>query len=92
MYLNPNLEQNFSLLEDQVKSAPNGGGYLCGSKLTGADIMLSFPLGAAKGRSTFSKEKYPALWDYVDRLEAMDGYKKAVQKIIDVEGSYDPSL
>ncbi|KAL8965845.1 MAG: hypothetical protein Q9183_003660 [Haloplaca sp. 2 TL-2023] len=92
MYLNPNLEQNFSLLEDQVKSAPNGGGYLCGSKLTGADIMLSFPLGAAKGRSTFSKEKYPALWDYVDRLEAMDGFKNAVQKIIDVEGSYDPSL
>lgn len=53
---------------------------------------MSFPLGAAKGRSTFTKAKYPALWDYVDRIEAMDGFKRAVQKIIDVEGSYDPSL
>lgn len=53
---------------------------------------MSFPLGAAKGRSSFTKEKYPALWDYVGRIEAMDGFKRAVQKIIDVEGSYDPSL
>ena len=92
MFLNPNLENNFNFLENQVKSAPDGGGYLCGSKLTGADILLSFPLGAAKGRAGLSKEKYPALYEYVDRMEAIEGNKKAVQKIIDVEGSYNPSL
>ncbi|KAL8992431.1 MAG: hypothetical protein Q9188_007585 [Gyalolechia gomerana] len=92
MFLNPNLENNFGFLESQVKSAPNGGGYLCGSKLTGADILMSFPLGAAKGRSGFTKDKYPALWAYVHRLEEMDGYKKSVQKIVEFEGSYDPSL
>jgi len=53
---------------------------------------MGFPLGAARGRSTFSEEKHPKLWAYVDSLEAMEGYKRAVQKIIDVEGSYDPSL
>ncbi|KAI4189204.1 MAG: hypothetical protein L6R41_001647 [Letrouitia leprolyta] len=92
MYINPNLKNNFEFLESQLKSAPNGGGFLCGSKLTGADILMSFPLGAAKGRSGFSKDKYPALWAYVDRLVEMDGYKKAIQKIVEVEGSFDPSL
>lgn len=92
MFLKPNLENNFNFLESQVKSAPDGGGYLCGSKLTGADILLSFPLSAAKGRAGLSKEKYPTLYDYVDRMEAMEGNKKAIQKIIDAEGSYNPSL
>ncbi|KAL8689752.1 MAG: hypothetical protein Q9224_004572 [Gallowayella concinna] len=92
MFLKPNFEKNFSFLESQVKSAPNGGGYLCGSKLTGAEIMLSFPRGSGKGRAGLTKEKYPALFEYVNRLEAMESYKKSVQKIIEVEGSYDPSL
>ncbi|KAL8901185.1 MAG: hypothetical protein Q9207_005331 [Kuettlingeria erythrocarpa] len=92
LYLSPNLASNFTFLESQVKSAPDGGEYLCGSKLTGADILMSFPLSAAKGRSNFTEERYPALWAYVGRLEEMEGYKKAAQKIIDVEGSYDPSL
>ncbi|KAL8990713.1 MAG: hypothetical protein Q9177_000694 [Variospora cf. flavescens] len=86
-FLNPSLDTNFAFLESQVKSAPDGGGYLCGSKLTGADILMSFPLGAAKARSGFTKEKYPALWNYVNRLEERDGFKKAAQKIVDVEGS-----
>ncbi|KAL8671919.1 MAG: hypothetical protein Q9168_003594 [Polycauliona sp. 1 TL-2023] len=92
MFLKPNLESNFDFLESQVKSAPDGGGFLCGSKLTGADILLSFPLGAAKGRAGLSEEKYPALFAWVNRMEDMEGNKKAVQKIIEVEGSYDPSL
>ncbi|KAL8725666.1 MAG: hypothetical protein Q9166_007209 [cf. Caloplaca sp. 2 TL-2023] len=92
MFLKPNLEKNFSFLESQIKSAPDGGGYLCGSKLTGADILLSFPLGAAKGRAGLTKEKFPALFDYVERLEAMEGNKKAIQKIVEAEGSYDASL
>ncbi|KAL8931522.1 MAG: hypothetical protein Q9211_006900 [Gyalolechia sp. 1 TL-2023] len=92
MYLKPNLETNLDFLESQVKSAPNGGGFLCGSTLTGADILMSYPLSAAKGRSDLTKDKYPALWAYVDRLEERDGYKKSVQKIIEVEGSYDPSF
>lgn len=92
MFVRPNLESNFSFLESQLKSAPDGGGFLCGSKLTGADILMSFPLGAAKGQFGFTKEKYPALWAYVDRLENMEAYKKSIQKIIEVEGSYDPPV
>ena len=91
-FLQPTLKTHFDFLESQIATSPENGEYLCGPRLTGADILMSFPMGAAKGRSTFSKENYPKLWAYVDRLEALDGYKKAVQKIIDIEGSYDPSL
>ena len=91
-FLYPTLTTHFDFLESQLATSPENGEYLCGPRLTGADILMSFPLGAAKGRSPFTKESHPKLWAYVDRLEAFDGYKKAVQKIIDIEGSYDPTL
>ncbi len=91
-FLNPNLKMHFDFLESQIASSPNNGKYLCGTELTGADILMSFPLGAAKGRSAFSKENHPKLWAYADRIEALDGFRKAVQKIVEVEGSYSSSL
>ena len=92
VFLEPNLKNNFSFLESQIGSSPKGGQYLCGTELAGADILLSFPLMAARGRAGLSKEKYPKLWAYTERLEAREAYKKAIQKIIDIEGSYDSTL
>ena len=91
-FLNPNLDTHFSFLESQIVSSPDKGHFLCGKKLTGADILMSFPLSAARGRSSFSKETCPKLWEYVDRIQAMEGYKKAEQKIVDAEGSFSTSL
>ena len=62
-YLTPNYNTNFDFLESQIASSPDGGEYLCGRELSGADILMSFPLGAAKGRiPAFTKEKHPKLW------------------------------
>lgn len=91
-FLAPNLKTNFDFLESQIASSPNNGEYLCGSKLTGADIIMSFPLLAAKGRAGFKQEAHPKLWAYVDRIEAQEGYKRAIAKIIEVEGSYNSNL
>lgn len=91
-FLTPNFKNNFDFLEGQIASSPNKGNYLCGSELTGADIVMSFPLTAAKGRAGFTQQNYPKLWAYVNRLEANEAYKRAVQKIIDLEGSYNPTL
>ncbi|MCJ1469931.1 hypothetical protein MMC07_008575 [Pseudocyphellaria aurata] len=91
-FLQPNLNTNFDFLESQISSSPNGGKYLCGSELSGADIIMSFPLSAAKGRAKLTKQKYPNLCAYVDRLEAFESHGRAVQKIIDIEGSYNPTL
>ncbi|KAL9097089.1 MAG: hypothetical protein Q9163_006381 [Psora crenata] len=91
-FLEPNLRNQFDFLEDQLKTSPNGGQYLCGTDLTGADIILSFPLGAARGKVGLTQEKYPKLWEYVHKLEQREGFQRAIQKIIDIEGSYSPAL
>ena len=44
-YVRPNLKTHFDFLESQLATAPDGGGYLCGIDLTGADFMMSTPLG-----------------------------------------------
>ena len=62
-YLNPNYKTNFDFMESQIASSPDGGEYMCGRELSGVDILLSFPLGASRGRvQIFTKEKYPKLW------------------------------
>ena len=91
LFLAPNFKTHFEFLESQIATSPGDGEYLCGKSLTGADILMSFPLIAGKGRSGFTQENFPKLWAYVEKLERSDGYKRAVQKIIEVEGEYDPS-
>lgn len=66
---------------------------MCGPNLTAADILMSFPLIAAKGRGgLLPKEKYPLLRAYVDRLEEEEGYKKAVEKIVELEGNFSAMI
>ena len=91
-FLSPNLKANFDFLESQIATSPNNGEFLCGAELTGADILMSFPLSAARGRSVLTKQAYPKMWEYVGRLEEREAYKRAVEKIVEVEGGYDASL
>ena len=91
-FLLPTLKTHLEFIESQLATSPDNGKYLCGANMTGVDIVMSFPLGAIRGKHGFTQEKYPKIWAYVDGLQAMDGYKRAVQKIIDVDGKYDPEL
>lgn len=91
-FLEPNFKTHFTFLEGQLKASPDNGQYLCGPRLTGADILLSFPLIAGKGRSGLSKEAYPKLWAYVERLEAEPGYLKAVEKIKAIDGKFEATF
>lgn len=51
--------------------------YLMGAELTGADINLSFVLEAAGSRGWL--KDYPALTDYVKRLQARAPYQRALE-------------
>ncbi|KAL2795113.1 glutathione S-transferase [Aspergillus keveii] len=90
-FVNPNIFATFDFLEDQLKTAPAGGPFFCGNKVTAADIMLSFPLIAANIRIPLS-EKYPLLAKYVQSIEQQEGYKRAVEKIKEVDGKFEASL
>jgi len=46
--------------------------------LSGADIMLSFPLEAAKAR--VGLQRYPRLAAFVDRVHAREPYKRALER------------
>ncbi|KAF7362347.1 Glutathione S-transferase [Mycena venus] len=90
-YLDPNFTTHFTFLEEQLASAPGGGPYLCGDKLTGADMMMSFPvmvLTSVMGDGGPNKERFPKLFAYAETLKNIESYKRAVDKIVALEGEY----
>jgi glutathione S-transferase len=89
-FLAPNFKTHYKFLEGQLASSE--GEYLCGRDLSAADILMSFPLEAGQSRSGMTKEQYPKIWSYLDRLHERDAYKRAVKKIEEVEGSFKTNL
>jgi glutathione S-transferase len=93
-FLNRNFVDHLDFLENQLCSAPGGGPFLTGQKLTVADIMMSYPviesmkriLGVQRG---ITKDRYPLLTAYAARLQECEGYKRAVAKIVDIEGDFE---
>ncbi|KAK3301798.1 glutathione S-transferase [Chaetomium strumarium] len=88
---------HLSFLESQLETSPGKGNYLCGTRLTAADILMSYPLIEARERvgsfSTTSSvgakgqggkklaDSYPKVWAYLDRLVEEPGYKRAESRI-----------
>lgn len=92
-FISPNLKTHFQFLEDQLKTAPGGGKYLCGPKITAADILTSFPLIAARARSPqLTQESFPMLWEYIINLENNEDYLRACKKIEELDGKFEVLL
>jgi glutathione S-transferase len=85
-YLNKNIKATFDFLEEQLATSPQGGDFFCGPKLTGADIMMIFPLEAGQRRAGVTPEKFPKLSAYIDRIHERDAYQRAIKKIEEVTG------
>ncbi|KIW04806.1 uncharacterized protein PV09_03991 [Verruconis gallopava] len=83
-FLNQEIEKQFRFIEAQLGSS--GGDFICGSELTGADIMLIFPLQGAIEAKVLDKAKYPNISAYIDRLEAREAWKKAVRVVEEKTG------
>ena len=92
MFLKPNFETNYGFLESQLETSPDGGQYLCGKDLTAADLMMSFALEAGQLYSGMSKEQYPRVWEYFNRLRNLESYKSANRKIEEIDGSFKTKL
>jgi glutathione S-transferase len=92
-FLAPNLKTHFEFLEDQIASSPENGQFLCGPKLTGADIIMIFPLEAAHGRAGLTADKYPKLSAYIERLHKREAYQRAIKKVEETTGeTFDMAL
>ncbi|AEO69230.1 uncharacterized protein THITE_2119393 [Thermothielavioides terrestris NRRL 8126] len=92
-----NLRRHFAMMEQFLSTSPGNGDYICGRTLTGADILLSYPLIAGKDgafdsmgkweKGTF-QETFPRLHAYIGRLAEEPGWKRSVEKIKEIEGSF----
>lgn len=94
----PNMKKHFTLLEQYLETSPGGGNYLCGTELTGVDIMLAYPLQAGSTTGMFEemaswekgsfKDTFPKLTAYNERISKEAGWLKSEEKIKEVEGKF----
>jgi len=68
------IANHLSYMNEEVET----GGYLMGDELSGADIMNSFVLEAARARGLLAD--YPNLLDLVERLQARPAYRRALER------------
>lgn len=98
LFIFPNAQRHLKFIDGQL--ATSGGRYLCGDTLSAADILMSFPLIAAKDRwddmgtwegGSWTKA-HPRVLEYVERLESEEGYRRSVEKIEAIDGKFSASL
>lgn len=74
-YLSPNIKRNLDFMESHLSENT----WFCGDTLSAADIQMSFALQAAQTRTDLAAN-YPALQKYVDSIEQMPSYQRAIEK------------
>ncbi|MCF7528756.1 glutathione S-transferase family protein [Neisseria lisongii] len=73
-FIEPQAALHLAYIENEL----NGKNWLVNNQLSGADIMMSFPLQAASER--FGLEDYPNIRNYLQRIENDPAYQAAVRK------------
>ncbi len=64
---------------DWLESELAGRDWFAGDEFTAADVMMSFPLEAARARAGLGEER-PHLIDWLERIHARAAYAAALQK------------
>ncbi|PYH43370.1 glutathione S-transferase [Aspergillus saccharolyticus JOP 1030-1] len=90
-YTRPNLDTHFTFLEGQLTpttttTTTSPRSYLTGSQFTPVDILMSYPLVIADEINAIDPLRFPRLKAYVQALREMEGYRRAVRVLEDVEG------
>ena len=74
-FVDPNLER----LKDYWNEALARTGWFAGPEMTAADVMMSFPLEAAAGRSPFGPGR-PNPGAFLARIQARPAYRRALER------------
>ncbi|MCZ7684569.1 MAG: glutathione S-transferase [Sandaracinaceae bacterium] len=72
----PEIRAQVSFVDSELASRP----WLAGDDLTGADIMMSYPLMAARARGGLEAGAYPNLDAYLARIEARPAWQRATER------------
>ena len=71
----PNLKNQLDFMETELARSL----WFAGDELTGADIMMSFPLEAASQRAGLDSS-HPRLMAFLDRVHARPAYRRALER------------
>ncbi len=74
-FVSPNVFRHLDYLELEL----NNTEWFAGNTLSGADIMMSFPLEGAHSRVDFNG-RYPNLLAFLDKIHALPSYQRALNK------------
>jgi glutathione S-transferase len=74
-YIGPNLKAVLESMEAELHQST----WFAGEELTGADVMMSFPIEAAAVRADLRSE-YPKLRAFLDRVHSRPAYKRALER------------
>jgi glutathione S-transferase len=70
-FVDPQIKAHIALWDAELTKSP----YFAGDELTGADILMSFPVEAAAARGTLT----PRLTAYLTTIHARDAYQAALK-------------
>ncbi len=74
-FIGPQLELHLDFMESELADRS----WFAGPQFTAADVQMSFPLEAARARAGLDASR-PRLWDFLNRIQARDAYKRALQR------------
>jgi glutathione S-transferase len=63
-----------------VESELAGRAWFAGESFTAADVMMSFPLEAARSRAGISRDTHPQIFKWLDIIHARPAYRVALAK------------
>jgi glutathione S-transferase len=74
-FVNAQLKLHLDYLEGELEKAP----WFAGADFSAADIMMSFPLEAARARAGLDETR-PKLMNFLQRIQARPAYQRALEK------------
>ena len=72
----PMVDVHMNYVEAELSGRP----WFAGESFTAADIMMSFPLEAARGRAGISRDTHPKIFKWLDTIHARPAYQAALAK------------
>jgi glutathione S-transferase len=79
-FVGAQLKLHLDFLESELAKGP----WFLGERFSAADIMMSFPIEAARARGGLDETR-PHLMDFLKRIHTRDAYRRALEK----GGAYD---
>jgi glutathione S-transferase len=72
----PMVDVHMNYVESELAGRP----WFVGQSFTAADIMMSFPLEAARSRAGISRDSHPHIFRWLDTIHARPAYQAALAK------------